>query len=180
MKVMKKIILHNREFEVFISSKQIGSRMRELAAQLQHDLQNKDVLFVGILNGAFVFAADLLRHVHMNCKVSFLKVASYKGTATTGQVEELIGLCEDLQGKCVVVIEDIIDSGLSMDKVMQMLRERKPAEVKIVTLLFKEESFRGTTRPDYVGFSIPNRFVVGYGLDFDGLGRNYDDIFIMK
>ena len=178
MKVMKKIILHNKEFEVFISARQISIRLKELAAQLQNDLQGKDVLFLGILNGAFVFASDLLRLIDMDCRISFVKVASYRGTASTGEVRELIGLAEDLSGKCVVVVEDIIDSGLSMDRVIDMIHIQSPAEVRIATLLFKEESFRGKHTPDYVGFSIPARFVVGYGLDYNGLGRNYDSIYI--
>ena len=179
MKIMKKIRIHNKDFEVYISAGQIQDRLNKLALQLQQDLQNKEVIFLGILNGAFIFAADLIRKIDMDCQVSFVKVASYHGEQSTGHVEELIGIGEDFTGKCVVIVEDIVDSGLSMDRVVEMVREKNPVEIRIVSMLFKEESFRGTNKPGYIGFVIPNRFVIGYGLDFNGFGRNYDSVYIM-
>ena len=176
---MKKIRIHNKNFEVYLTAVQIRNRLTELALQVQEDLQGKDVVFLAILNGAFVFAADLVRLITMDCQITFVKVASYRGVNSTGEVQELIGLNENLAGKCVVILEDIIDSGLSMDKVVEMIRHQNPAEIKIVTLLFKPDAFRGASRPDYTGFSIPNRFVIGYGLDYNGLGRNLPQIYIL-
>jgi hypoxanthine phosphoribosyltransferase len=178
MKLMKNIRLHNKDFEVYLSSPKIKVRLNELAALLKIDLQNKDVIFLAILNGAFIFAADLIRMIDIPCKISFIKIASYHGTSTSGRVENLIGISENLEGKCVVILEDIIDTGLSMDHVVEIVKSYNPAEIKIAVLLFKNDAHKGKCKPDYTGFAIPNRFVVGYGLDFDGNGRNYKDIYI--
>jgi len=170
--------LHNKNFEVFLPAERINERLRELASILQKDLQNKDVVFLGILNGAFIFAADLIRLIDLPCMVTFIKVASYHGDRTGGKIDDLIGIGENLEGKCVVIIEDIIDTGLSMDHVVQIVRSHKPAEIRIAALLFKEDAHSGKNKPDYFGFKIPNRFVIGYGLDFDKKGRNLKDIYI--
>jgi hypoxanthine phosphoribosyltransferase len=180
MKLMKKIRLHNKDFEVYLPAKKIKQRLQELALQLQKDLQNKDVVFLGILNGAFIFAADFIRLIDLPCIVSFVKVASYHGEKTSGRVDNLIGIVENLEGKCVVILEDIIDTGLSMDHVVEMLKSHNPSEIKIAALLFKEDAHKGINKPDYTGFVVPNRFVVGYGLDFDGKGRNLNDIYIQS
>jgi hypoxanthine phosphoribosyltransferase len=180
MKVMKIIRIYNKEFEEFISSAKIRARIEELASQLQRDLQNKDHVFLGILNGAFIFAADLMRKISLPCQICFVKVASYHGEASKGIIEELIGINEDLAGKYVVILEDIVDTGLSMDHVVEMAKEKGAAEIRIVTLLLKEEAWRGRYKPDYVGFVIPNRFVIGYGMDYNGFGRNLEDIYILK
>lgn len=180
MKIMKKIRIHNKDFEVYLTSEQIRNRLKELAFQVQESLQGKDVVFLAVLNGAFVFAADLVRLIAVDCHITFVKVASYRGVNSTGQVQELIGLNENLTGKCVVILEDIIDSGLSMDKVVEMIRHQNPAEIKIVTFLFKPDAFRGSAKPDYTGFNIPNRFVIGYGLDYNGLGRNLGQIYMLS
>jgi hypoxanthine phosphoribosyltransferase len=178
MKLMKKIRLHNKDFEVFLPAEKINERLRELAVLLQKDLQNKDVVFLGILNGAFIFAADLIRLVDLPCTVSFVKVASYHGAKSAGKIDDLIGIGENLEGKCVVIVEDIIDTGFSMDHVVKMVRSHNPTEIRIATLLFKEDTHAGINKPDYFGFIIPNRFVIGYGLDFDKQGRNLKDIYI--
>ena len=180
MKLMKKIRLHNKDFEVYLPAEKIRARLYELARRLNTELVNKDIVFLGILNGAFIFAADLVRLVDLPCAISFAKVASYQGDKSTGKVHELIGIVENLEGKCVVIIEDIIDTGLSMDHLVELLKKTNPAEIHIATLLFKEEAHIGKNRPDYTGFVIPNRFVVGYGLDFDGKGRNLEDIYILS
>ena len=175
---MKKIRLHNKDFEVYLPAEKIRARLYELATRLNNELLDKDIVFLGILNGAFIFAADLVRLVNLPCSVSFAKLASYQGDTSTGKIHELIGVAENLEGKCVVVIEDIIDTGLSMDHLVELLKSKNPSEIHIATLLFKEEAHVGINKPDYTGFVIPNRFVVGYGLDFDGKGRNLEDIYI--
>ncbi len=175
---MKKIRLHNKDFEVYLSAEKIRARLYEIATLINNELVNKDLVFIGILNGAFIFAADLVRLVDLPCTVSFAKITSYQGDKSTGKVHELIGIAENLEGKCIVIIEDIIDTGLSMDHLIEILKSKNPSEIHIATLLFKEEAHIGKTRPDYTGFVIPNRFVVGYGLDFDGKGRNLEDIYI--
>ena len=180
MKLMKKIQLHNKNFELYLPAKKIKERLEEMATSLQKDLQNKDLVFLVILNGAFIFAADFIRQINSPCKVTFVKVASYQGEKTSGKVDNLIGIAENLAGKCVVILEDIIDTGLSMDHVVEMLKSHNPSEIKIVALLFKEDAHEGMHKPDYAGFVIPNRFVVGYGLDFDGAGRNLSDIYILS
>jgi hypoxanthine phosphoribosyltransferase len=175
---MKKIRLHNKDFEVYIPAEKIRARLYEMATALNKDLAGKDIVFLGILNGAFIFAADLVRLIDLPCSVSFAKLASYQGDKSTGKIHELIGIAEHLEGKCVVIIEDIIDTGLSMDHLVEVLQSKNPSEIHIAALLFKQEAHIGKILPDYVGFSIPNQFVVGYGLDFDGKGRNLEDIYI--
>jgi hypoxanthine phosphoribosyltransferase len=130
-----------------------------------------------ILNGSFMFAADLLKRLEIDCEVSFVKLASYVGTKTTEEVKRLIGLNEDLKGRTVVILEDIIDSGITVDNMLAQLAEHQPAAIKIVTLLFKPQAFRRDFSIDHVGISIPNDFIVGYGLDYDGIGRNLPDIY---
>jgi hypoxanthine phosphoribosyltransferase len=180
MKLMKKIRLHNKDFEVYLPAEKIRARLYEMATQISKDLADKDLVFLGILNGAFIFAADLVRLIDLPCTVSFAKLASYQSDKSTGRIHELIGIAENLEGKCVVIIEDIIDTGLSMDHLVEVLKLKNPAEIHIAVLLFKEEAHVGITRPDYTGFVIPNKFVVGYGLDFDGKGRNLEDIYILS
>lgn len=174
------IKVHGKEFELFIRSSEISGMVDEIALKLNHDLEGKDVIFVGILNGAFIFAADLIRRIKMNCRISFVKTASYKGTQTTGHVETLIGLGDEIKGKTVVVIEDIIDTGLTLEEVLKQLRNHQPAEIFVVALLFKCDACIKDVRIDYLGREIPNDFVIGYGLDCDGHGRNLRDIYKIK
>lgn len=148
-----------------------------LAGGLSNDLKGKDVVFVGILNGAFIFAADLIRKIHMDCYISFIKTASYKGTQTTGRVETLIGLGQEIRDKTVVVIEDIIDTGLTLETVLKEIEHHQPAEVLVVALLFKCDACLKDVKIDYLGREIPNDFVIGYGLDYNGYGRNLRDIY---
>ena len=174
-----RIKVHDKEFEVSITAEKIQSVIREMADSLNNELRNKDVIFIGILNGSFMFVADLFKRIDFDAQISFLKVASYAGTDSTGTVKKLIGLDEDLKGKTVVILEDIIDSGITMKSVVAQLNEFEPAEVKIATLLFKPDAFEGDYMIDYIGLEIPNTFIVGYGLDYDGLARNYRDIYTL-
>jgi hypoxanthine phosphoribosyltransferase len=170
----------DKEFEIFIKSAEISEMVDRLARNLTNDLIGKDVVFVGILNGAFIFAADLIRKINIDCNVSFIKTASYKGTQTTGNVETLIGLGQDIKGKTVVIIEDIIDTGLTLDTVIKEIEHHRPSEILVAALLFKCEACIKEVKIDYLGREIPNDFVIGYGLDYDGYGRNLRDIYKIR
>jgi len=178
---MKGIIkIQDKEFEIFIKSFEISEMVNRLAKELANDLKGKDVVFVGILNGAFIFAADLIRKVNMDCNVSFVKTASYKGARTSGNVKTLIGLQQEVKGKTIVIIEDIIDTGLTLDTVIKEIDCHNPAEILVVALLFKCEACIKKVRIDYLGREIPNNFVIGYGLDYNGFGRNLRDVYKMR
>lgn len=172
--------IHDKSFEVFLTQEAIQREITTVAERLNSDYAGKQVVFIAVLNGAFMFAADLLKRIELSCEISFVKLTSYEGTASSGNVCELIGLQTDLKGKEVIVLEDIVDTGLTMDKLMQLVNEKEPASVKLVTLLFKPEAFRGTNNPHYIGFSIPDKFVVGYGLDYNERGRNTEHIYQLK
>jgi hypoxanthine phosphoribosyltransferase len=175
---MNEITVNGRKFRKYIDEKKIEEAINGLAERINRDLAgDEDVVFIGILNGAFLFAADLFRKVNLNARISFLKLASYEGTSSSGKIRDLIGWNEDVQGKRVVVIEDIVDTGNTLELVVGGLKIRKAKEVLVATLLFKPGAYTKDTKPDYVGFEIPNDFVVGYGLDFDGYGRNLPAIY---
>ena len=174
---MNEITVLDREFSVYITEDEIQSRITALAEKINEDLKGQDVLFFGVLNGVFLFAADIFRQINLNCQVSFIKLASYDGTSSTGKIKELIGWNEDITGKTVVVLEDIVDTGATLERVIGELKLRKAADVKICTLLFKPEAYTKDIPVDYIGFEIPNNFVVGYGLDYDGYGRNLRAIY---
>lgn len=173
----KTIKVRDKEFGLFISSETIQQTIEDLAIRISDDLKGKNPLFLVVLNGAFIFAADLLKRITTDCQVSFVKLSSYVGTETTSTVRELIGLDEVLHGRTVVVVEDIIDTGITMAETMSKLRKLEAKEVLLTTLLFKPNAFRKDFKIDYVGIEIPNDFIVGYGLDYDGFGRNYPDIY---
>ena len=174
---MNEITVLDREFSVYITEDEIQSRITAMAEKINEDLKGQDVLFFGVLNGVFLFAADIFRQINLNCQVSFIKLASYDGTSSTGKIKELIGWNEDITGKTVVVLEDIVDTGATLERVIGELKLRKAADVKICTLLFKPEAYTKDIPIDYIGFEIPNNFVVGYGLDYDGYGRNLRAIY---
>jgi len=174
---MNEIKVLDREFSEYITEDEIQSRITAMAEKITEDLQGRDVLFFGILNGAFLFAADIFRQIKLNAQISFIKLASYEGTGSSGKIKELIGWNEDMTGKTVVVIEDIIDTGSTMERIIGELTLRKAVDVKICTLLFKPEAYTRDIPIDYIGFEIPNNFVVGYGLDYDGYGRNLKSIY---
>jgi hypoxanthine phosphoribosyltransferase len=174
---MNQIKVLDREFLEYITEDEIQSRISAMAEKITEDMQGKDVLFFGILNGSFLFAADIFRQIKLNAQISFIKLASYEGTGSTGKIKELIGWNEDISGKTVVVLEDIVDTGSTLERIIGELTLRKAIEVKICTLLFKPEAYTRDIPIDYIGFEIPNNFVVGYGLDYDGYGRNLKSIY---
>ena len=174
---MSIIKVHDRNFEPFISAQQIKQRVNEIAELLSNEYTDKNPLFLAVLNGAFILAADLVRAVNFQSEISFTKISSYNGTESTGSIKQLIGFTEALAGRHIIIVEDIIDTGLSMQHILQQVHAQNPASVKVITLLFKREALKVPIQPDYVGFEIPRKFVLGYGLDYDGLGRNLPDIY---
>jgi hypoxanthine phosphoribosyltransferase len=174
---MNKIRIHDKQFEPFIGYTTIDEAIERLAHQMNKDLEGKTPLFLVILNGSFMFAADLLKKISIPCEISFVKLSSYVGTQSTEQVRELIGFNEEINNRTVIILEDIIDTGITMEKVLDRLNRMGAAEVKIATLLFKPSAFQKDFKIDYIGIEIPNDFIVGFGLDYDGFGRNLKDIY---
>lgn len=175
---MKKVTILDKEFELFISYEKIRSIVEEMAEKMNKDLKDKNPLFLCILNGSFMFAAEIFKRItSLDAEISFVKLASYSGTSTTGTVKELIGLNESLEGRTVVVLEDIVDSGITMAKTIEQILSKNPLEVKIATLLLKPDALQVKVKLDYIGLEIPNDFIVGYGLDYNGRGRNLIDIY---
>lgn len=177
---MSKVTLKDKTFRVHIPASDINKAVGEVAHRINLELKDKKPLFLAVLNGSFMFASDLLKKITIDCEISFVKVSSYHGTSTTGSVKSLIGLNEDIKGRTIVIIEDIVDTGLTMEKVLKELEVMEPADVKICTLLYKPEAFRKKFDLDYVAIVVPNDFLVGYGLDYDGLGRNLPDIYVLN
>lgn len=167
------------QFEPFISHHSIEARVIELANRLTVDFHGKNPLFLSVLNGSFMFTSDLMKAFLSPCEISFIKLASYQGTESTGQVQTLIGLNNNIENRDVIIIEDIVDTGNTVKKILELVKDHKPASIQILTLLFKPEAFKEDFEIDYVGFEIENKFVVGYGLDYDGYGRNLDQIYVV-
>jgi hypoxanthine phosphoribosyltransferase len=177
---MKRIQLWDKEFEISHPFEEIQAAIKKMAAQMKTDLEGKSALFLCILNGSFMFAADLMKELELNdAEISFLKLASYAGTASTGEIRELIGLNENMRDRTVVVLEDIEDSGHTIEDVIKQITARGAKEVKIATLLFKPDAVKVKVHLDYIGIEIPNDFIVGYGLDYDRRGRNLKDIYTL-
>jgi len=175
---MEKIKIIDKEFELFIPYEKIRSVVEKIADEMNENLAGKNPLFLCILNGSFMFAAEIFKRITLlDAEISFVKLASYEGTSTTGTVKELIGLNESLEGRTVVVLEDIVDTGITIEKVIAQIEAKKPAEVQVATLLLKPDALKRDVDLAYVGLEIPNEFIVGYGLDYDGRGRNLIDIF---
>lgn len=179
MKDPDKLSIGGKTLSLFIDSEEIKRRVNLLASQIENDYKGRNPLFLCVLNGAFMFASDLLRAFHDNCEISFVKLSSYEGEDTTGKVKTLIGLNADIKGRYVVVVEDIVDTGLTMLGLLKQLHEKGPSDVKIASLFLKPEKLQHEVKVDYHCFSIPNRFIVGYGLDCDGLYRNLPAIYTM-
>lgn len=173
------ITIKDKTFVPFIPADAIQDRIQELAKQINQEYADKQPLIVVVLNGAFLFAADLVKHLTIPCEITFIRVASYQATESSGQVKEILGLSESIEGRDLIVVEDIVDTGLTLHQVCAQLREKAPASVSIATLLFKPTALKETLDLRYVGFEIENRFVLGYGLDYDGLGRNTQDILVL-
>ncbi len=167
-------------FEPYITSDRIQSRIADLAARITEDCKGQNPLFLCVLTGAFPFAADLFRKVNLDAEIAFVRLKSYSGTASTGDVKQVLGLTENIEGRTVIIIEDIVDTGRTMAGLVSDLRKQNPKDIKIATLLFKPEALQAPVKPDYVGFEIPTKFIVGFGLDLDGLGRNLNDIWVLS
>ena len=177
---MSTIRVHDKDFEIFLSEKEIQARVKEIAAAVDKDYEGKKPLFIAILNGSFMFASDLFKQLHIDAEITFIKLISYKGMKSSGKVITSIGLEDDLFGRHVVIVEDIVDTGKTLYDFLPKLKHQQPASMKIATLLHKPEATKFPLTLDYVGFSITDRFVVGYGLDYDGLGRNLKEIYQVK
>jgi hypoxanthine phosphoribosyltransferase len=167
----------DKHFVPYISHSEIQQRITELAGQISSEYAGKHPLFIGILNGSFIFAADLYKKISIPSTISFIKLISYKGTTSTGTVITSIGLEEDLLDRHIIIVEDIVDTGKTMSEFIPTLQKMQPASIRICTLLQKPEALKHELQVDYIGFEIPDKFVVGYGLDYDGYGRNCEDIY---
>lgn len=169
--------VHDKEFEPYLSSKEIDEQVNRLAAEINRDFQDKKPLFIAILNGAFMFAADLFKHIEVEAEICFIKLASYRGVKSTGKVITAIGLDIDIFDRDVIVIEDIVDTGKTLSQFLPQLVHQHPASLKVAALLHKPAAMVHSIKIDYLGFTIPDKFVLGYGLDYDGLGRNLGEIY---
>lgn len=174
---MDTIKVGDKLFAISITEEKILKEVDRLAAQINKDLEGKNPLFLGVLNGSFMFAADLFRRITIPAEISFVKLASYEGTASTGIIKEVIGLSENISGRTVVIVEDIVDTGCTMQNLIENLGTRSPESIHVCTLLLKPEKLKVPLNVEYVALEIPNDFIVGYGLDYDGHGRNLRDIY---
>lgn len=174
---MTKVQVRELVFEKFINREEIDTAVQKVADGINRDYIGKNPLLLAILNGAFIFASDLMRKITIPCEISFVKYASYSGTLTTSKVKELIGVNEELEGRHVIVVEDIVDTGITMHKLLENIREKNPLDVKVACFCFKAEAFQKDFKIDYLGMVISNDFIVGYGLDYDGHGRNFPEIY---
>jgi hypoxanthine phosphoribosyltransferase len=176
---MNEVRILDKKFRELISEQAIRKRIDEIALQINRDFTGSEVIFVGILNGAFMFAADLFRKTELNARITFVKLASYQGTSSTGSIKELIGWNEDMVNKKVIVVEDIVDTGATLERIVNELVIRNVAEIRIATMLLKPTAYKLDIPINYIGFEIPNNFVVGYGLDYNGFGRNLPSVYTL-
>lgn len=168
----------DKQFELYIENDSIAKRTRLIGTELNVDYEGRCPIFIGVLNGSFLFMADLLKEIDIACEVGFMRVTSYEGTASSGAIKEVFGLSEDLKGRDVILVEDIVDTGFTLKFILEKVYLQEPASVRVCTLLYKPEAIRYPIEElEYIGFEIPNEFVVGYGLDYNGLGRNLNDIY---
>lgn len=174
---METIEIKEKKFSLFINEFEIQAAISEMATKMNQELADKNPLFICVLNGAFMFASDLMRKIQIPCEICFVRYASYNGLKTSGTVNELIGINTDISGRNVVVLEDIVDTGITMTHLLSLLKNKAISEIKVASLLLKPEALQCEVQIDYVGIEIPNNFIVGYGLDYDGYGRNYKDIY---
>jgi hypoxanthine phosphoribosyltransferase len=177
---MIQIQLRDKCFEIFLKEDIILEEIERVAQQINADLNEKDPLFICILNGAFMFAAELIKRFDSACEVSFIRLNSYEGVNRKEDLKEIQGLTENIENRNVIIVEDIIDTGRTMEYLLNLLKKKKPASIKIATLLFKPNAIRHTIKPDYIAKEIPNDFIVGFGLDYNGHGRNLRDIYKIK
>ena len=174
---MESIQIKDKKFAISITEEDILKEVDRVAEEINRDLKDKNPLFLSVLNGSFMFTADLMKRITIPCEISFVKLASYQGISSTGKITEVIGVNEDISGRCVVIVEDIVDTGLTMQRLLETLGTRNPKEIHIASLLVKPEKLQVPLNIKYAAMNIPNDFIVGYGLDYDGLGRNYKDIY---
>ncbi len=174
---MKTIQIKDKQFSISIQEENIQKEVIRVANEINRDLKDTHPLFLCVLNGAFMFTADLMKHITIPCQISFIKLSSYQGTASTGKITEVIGLTEDIERRTIVIVEDIVDTGCTMDRLLRTLKTHHPKDIHIATLLLKPDKIEVDLDIDYVAMKIPNDFIVGYGLDYDGFGRNYPDIY---
>ncbi|WP_337468642.1 hypoxanthine phosphoribosyltransferase [Hallella sp.] len=174
---MSIVKVKDKTFRTFIPEAEIQQRVKAVADKLNEDLKDKNPLFLAVLNGSFVFAADLMRMITIPCEISFVKLASYQGTVSSGKIKEVIGINEDLKGRTVVIVEDIVDTGFTMKRMLEQLGTRDPESLHICTLLVKPGKLQVPLNIEYAAMEIPNDFIVGYGLDYDQQGRNLRDIY---
>lgn len=175
----KRIKVLDLTFETSISQEKIQNEISRIAEEMNRDLATRNPIFLGILNGAFMFASDLFKQISIPCQITFLKLASYEGTQTTGAVKQLIGINQDLKDRTVVILEDIVDTGITLDTIIRQLSGYQPREILIATMLHKPAALQKEVKLDYVGFEIPNEFVLGYGLDYNGYARNLPEIYTL-
>lgn len=176
---MSKVSVNGRSFRLAISEERIKASIYKMARKIEQDLHGKEPFFIAVLNGSFLFAADLLREIKGECQITFIRVSSYTGTTTTGDVKEVLGLTEKIEGRDVIILEDIVDTGHTLEKLVGSLGKLNPASLKIATLLFKPNAYEKDIPVDYVGLEVGNEFLIGYGLDYDGKARNLKDIYVL-
>jgi len=176
---MSRVIIKDKTFETSITEAEILERVKTVAERINRDMAGKNPLFLAVLNGSFMFASDLMKHITIPCEISFVKLASYEGTTSTGKIKEVIGLNEDIRGRHVVIVEDIVDTVSTMKRMIETLGTREPASLHISTLLLKPGKLQVPLNIEYVAMEIPNDFIVGYGLDYDQQGRNLRDIYTL-
>lgn len=176
---MKELQVKDKRFAVSIPEAELQKEIRRVAAEITKDMQGKEPLFMPVLNGSFIFASDLLREIPIPCEVSFIKLASYQGTQSTGEIREVIGLTQDITGRHVIIVEDIIDSGLTMAHMIDTLQRQNPASISVCSMLVKPDALKVKVPIAYCCMEIPNDFIVGFGLDYDGFGRNTRDIYTL-
>ena len=176
---MSRVTIKDKTFETSIPEAEILESVKAVADRINRDYEGKTPLFLAVLNGAFMFAADLMREVTIPCEISFVKLASYQGTTSTGKIQEVLGINEDLNGRHIIIVEDIVDTGLTMKQMVESLGTRHPASVEICSLLVKPDKIQETLDIKYAAIRIPNDFIVGHGLDYDQLGRNLRDIYTL-
>ena len=177
LQTMSEIWVKDKKFSLFLTESEILKGIENVAENIKRDLKEKDPLFICVLNGAFMFASDLIKQLDFPCELSFIRLKSYEGTKTGGKVKEIYGLIEDINNRHVVILEDIIDTGYTIYSLTDKLSKKKPASLQVATLLFKPDALQLAIKPDYVAIHIPNDFIVGYGLDYEGHGRNLRSIY---